>query len=468
MSVKVNPLGNINNFSKLKDSFDKNKDRKWTDWLDYESLFAKPGKQGVVGILKTKKDGKECVFKLSQEIDNLVIHEYTVMEGLNEMMAYCPHFCKSLGLVEYQRNPNAIKKENPFVQKRDVKYMITEKMLVQEYVDKSNKFYNYITSGTKIEEDILYSTIKQVLMAITMAQRQKRFSHYDLHSLNIMMKRCNKDVVFVYVLDDDNQICVPTMGHYPVIIDYGFSYIENMDDGPLWPTLSHSSSGFLSDRFDPVVDPKLFLVTVADEIHTARNTKKSKVLKKIVKKIFKPLTIDWDTGWDMTDDDDANTKMLDVFEQYSNTSSLFSEYPSYCLDIIHSLIILPIEKQDIVNVNTSVKIFFEEWVKIENMISNSYYHLHILKGIVESAMIVRCDYITPETKNNALVQFTSDVNKCIDLVASFANITTMDYEKLLCSLYTISTNAESFYHDSIKKQTKRKHTMCKFQSRTRC
>ena len=94
MSVKVNPLGNINNFSKFKRIFEKNKHKKWSEWLEYKSLFAKPGKQGVVGLLKTKHKEIECVFKLSQEIDNLAIHEHIIMEGLNEMMAYCPHFCK--------------------------------------------------------------------------------------------------------------------------------------------------------------------------------------------------------------------------------------------------------------------------------------------------------------------------------------------------------------------------------------
>ena len=458
MTLKVNPLGNINNnYSKLKREFDKNKDKNWVSWLNYDSLFAKPGKQGVVGLLKTKKHERYCVFKISQEIDNLVNHENIIMEGLGEMMAYCPHFTKTYGIVDYDRNPNTVKNENPFVKKKDVKYMIPEKMLIQEYIDKRNKFYNYIMSISKINEDILYSTVKQVLMAITMAQQRKKFSHYDLHSLNIMMKRCNEDVVFVYVLDDDNQICVPTFGHYPIIIDYGFSYIENMDDGPLWPTLSHSGSGFLSDRFDPIVDPKLFLVTVADEIHERRNTKKSKILKNIVKKIFKPLSIDWDTGWDMTEDEhNATEKMLNVFEKYSSNSSLFSEYPSFCLDIINSLIILPIEKQETVNVNTTVKIFIDEWVKIENVISNSYYHLYILKGIVDSARTLRSTYLIQETTKQAVHQFKCEVIECVDKVAKFVNISNINYEKLLCSLYTISINTESMYYDCIKHQMKRK------------
>ena len=59
---------------------------------------------------------------------------------------------------------------------------------------------------------------------------------------------------------------IPTNGHYPVIIDFGFSYINDMKDGPLWPSMAHTCVGFMSDRFDWVADPKLFLVTVSGEI----------------------------------------------------------------------------------------------------------------------------------------------------------------------------------------------------------
>ena len=47
---------------------------------------------------------------------------------------------------------------------------------------------------------------------------------------------------------------------------------------------------FMSDRFDWVADPKLFLVTVSNEIRYKRKTKISLKLKHIVKNIFGNLT----------------------------------------------------------------------------------------------------------------------------------------------------------------------------------
>lgn len=448
---KVNPLGNTGNYKKYKKIFERKKNNEWTSWLKFDSLL-KPGKQGVVGLLNFKNKDTKCVFKMSQEVDNLTKHESVVMEGLNEMMAYLPHFCKSFGMVNCKRNPSPIKKENPFDKKSDVKYMIDEEILLQEYIDDSYKFYNYINAANKVEEEVLYSTVKQVLLAISIAQKKKKFSHYDLHSMNIMMKRCNKDVVFVYVIDEENQICVPTLGHYPVIIDYGFSYIENMEDGPLWPTLSHTSSGFFSDRFDNVVDPKLFLVTVSDEINEIRKTKTSRIFRNIVKKIFKPLNIDWETGWDVTKEEDACEEILDIFGRYSNDSLIFSDYPSYCLDLIHSLIILPIENQEAGDLNKSVKTFICEWIKIENKISNPYYNLYILKEIVNHARFIRHAYMEPETSQAAVLDFKNKVLETIDKVAKFVMPSNLNYEKLLCSLYVLCINIESLYYRSLEKR----------------
>ena len=269
-NIRYSPLTNINGFDQLFEYFNKNKDTTWSKWLKFENTFDKPGKQGLVGLLSPidqlfNEEGKELkfVFKVSQYINYLIQHEYVVMKGLNSLAPYCPHFCKAIGTLLCEIDPNARKKGNPFL--ITTKHHIEKEILLTEYIDNSCKFYNYIRSK-KIHDRIIYSSIKQVLMAIAIAQRKKNFTHYDLHSYNVMMKKCNKDVVFLYVLDEENQFCVPTHGNYPVIIDFGFSYISDMDDGPAWASMAHTDVGFMSDRYDWVADPKLFLVTVAKEM----------------------------------------------------------------------------------------------------------------------------------------------------------------------------------------------------------
>jgi hypothetical protein len=455
----INPLGDLCNYSKIKILFEKNKDKPWNDWLEFDALFGKPGKQGVVGILKVKGTNMTVAFKISQEIDHLIPHEYSVMNGLNDLAPYCPHFCKSFGMVDCQRNPRTISNTHPFEAHADVKYMIDDKMLLSEHIDKSNKFHSYIKSDKKIHEDVLYSSVKQVLLAIAMAQKRKNFSHYDLHSLNILMRKCNKDVVFVYVLDKENQVCVPTLGHYPVIIDFGFSYISDMEDGPLLPTMGHTSSGFTSDRFDHIVDPKLFLVTVADEIKCARGTKKSKILKRVVKNSFSCLNIDWFSGWDENEDDNLTEEVTKFTTDYCEKSIIFSEYENFCIDLFQTLIILPLEKCDYQNPKRSFRAFLTEWVKIENTISNAYYNLYILKGAIEAARYVRVAYMDESTSKEATKTFSEMLHQTIDKVAKFCKPKPIDYEKMLCSMYVFADSIEGIYYEAMEERMEEKNKL---------
>ena len=54
------------------------------------------GNQGVVGIVR--HGGQKLVYKVSQSLDNLVQHEYSVMRILNELAEYCVHFNRCVGL----------------------------------------------------------------------------------------------------------------------------------------------------------------------------------------------------------------------------------------------------------------------------------------------------------------------------------------------------------------------------------
>lgn len=447
----INPLYKITGYDEVKEYYDKHHTENWKEWLEFERLFDKPGKQGLVGLLnlsKKKDSNRKIVFKVSQYINYLAEHEYTVMNGLNDISAFCPHFCKTFGTIECKIDPTTRKHGNPFhIQS---KYPITKQVLLCEYVDKSCKFYNYIrASKEKVPEIVLYSIIKQVLMAITIAQRKKQFTHYDLHSCNIMIRKCNKDVVFVYVLDEENQFAIPTHGYYPVIIDFGFSYIENMNDGPLWPSMGHTDIGFMSDRFDWVADPKLFLVTVSQEIKEKRNTKTANKFRRIVRNIFHPLKIDWGSGWDKGVSRGASDYVNRVFKKIKNESKIFNEYEHYCIDILQTLVILPLEEQDYSEIQSSFSVFVTEFTKIESQISSPFYNIYILKGIVDAARIVRGDYYNEETRLDALREFRTLMNQRVKEVASFCKLTSVHPEKMLCSLYVLSRSMEGMLFDII-------------------
>ena len=458
---KISPLSEVSGYGELISYYEENKDKKWQDWLSFDQTFKKPGKQGLVGLLNLKnlnnedkkneeKTSRKYIFKISQYINYLVQHENTIMSGLNDISPFCPHFCKGIGYFTTKINPKCRKDGNPF--ELSCKYPIEKEVLLCEYVDKSRKFYDFI-KNPKIPEKVLYSTIKQILLAISIAQKKKRFAHYDLHSYNIMMKKCNKDAVFLYVLDDDNQFCIPTFGYYPVIIDFGFSYIEDMDDSPLWTSLAHTNAGFMSDRFDWVADPKLFLVTVSQEIKAERKSKRGKKLRRIVRNLFYPITMDWESGWDNVEDEQgAADYITEMVADYNTCSDLFDEYEHYCIDLIQSLIILPLEKQSYENIHKSYGTFLHEWIKIEDEISNPFYSLYILKGLVDAAREVRSDYIHKEWRKEAVNGFKNMVYDRINSVSQFCRPKKINFEIMLCSLLVLARSSEGILHEVIEKK----------------
>lgn len=455
----MSSLNEESGFNRLVTYYQKNKDRPWKEWLEVQKIFPRPGKQGLVGLMTGKEDKSLVyVFKVSQYINYLVQHELTVMNSLNEIADYCPNFCRSVGAIIGHVDPTKRKEGNPF--ECESKYQIEKEILLTEYLDRSYKFYNYIISD-KILEDSLYSTVKQVLLGISIAQKQKRFSHYDLHSNNIMMKRCKRDLVFLYVLDESNQFCVATRGCYPVVIDFGFSYTGDMNGEPLWQTLNHTEVGFLSDRFDPIVDAKLFLVTVSDEIHEAKKSKKSRMLKNITKNIYGRLPIDWDSGWDNDTDKCATDYVLKKLSKYGKVSILFREYEYYCMDLIQSLIVIPLEKQKTKGVEIPFLAFLKEFTKIEKEIGTPFYCLYILKGIVDSARTVRMDYTNPETREHAVGFFRHSILERIDSIARYCQPKDVHYERMLCSLFCLAKGVEGILYEAMKKRMVAKEAMYK-------
>ena len=448
----------LKEFKSIRNTFCENKNKKIESWLKYKSLFENQGKQGIVGIMETLNGGNEIVFKISQDINYTTEHEFSVMESLNKISSYCPHFCKSVGMLEGVVEPRYKKGSNPFNVKS--KHGIKKKILLIEYIKNCYKLYNYIKSRD-VPEEILYSTIKQVLLALKIAQQKRKFTHYDLHSCNIIMKKCDKDLHILYVIDNDNIFIVPSYGYYPVIIDYGFSYVKDMENRPLLPSLGHTNVGFNSYIFDTFSDPKLFLVTVADEIFEKRHSPQSKKFKRIVGNMFKNFKIDWKSGWDDFESESASDYIGRLIKTFDSRSKLFDEYDFFCIDLIQSLIILPLEQRNYGNIESAYNAFVKEWNKIEQTISSVYYNLYILKKIVDAARIVRSDYLNSKFKYRAIAEFKKATFKVIDEVTSFCNPKDINFEVMLCSLYVLSNCFEGIFFDVTNSTLRKKNDIYK-------
>lgn len=442
-----------NKFNEIREIVETYKDKLWHEWLEYRKTL-QCGKQGMVGVFIVKNTQHKILFKLSQYINYLAHHEYTIMSGLEKIHDYCPHFCRTYGIIKCSVNPHNRRKGNPF---EETSENIEKEVLLIEYIQHAPEF-NELIIDENINDNIIYSVIKQVLLAISIAQTKCSFSHYDLHSYNILMQKCPEDTVFMYVLDSDNIIVIPTFGYYPIIIDFGFGYIKDMENGPMWASLAHTNVGFMSNQFDWVADPKLFLVTVSDDIKKNRGGHTAKIFRNIVKNIFECLEIDWEAGWDSTDDQSALNYVLELIKSHSIYSEVFQRNDFFCLDIIQSMVVLPLEKQKIGQIDDAYIGLQEEFAKIERYLHSDFYSLYILKRIVDLARIYRPDYMIPETRPKIVRTFKNDVFEIMRKVVKFypEKDVNLNAEKMLCCLYVLSKSMEGVFYKTVKNQMREK------------
>ena len=445
-------LRELNNVSKILELYDKNKDKEIGKWLSLETIFKNSGKQGIVGLFKIIDEDILIIFKYSQYINYLTESEFLIGDSLNEIADFCPNFSHSIGTINTLIDPDR-HISDPF--QADSKYKIEKNILLTSYIKNSRKFYNYIFSK-KVSENCLYSIVKQVLNAVSIGQNLKKFTHYDLHSNNVMVKKCSRNLVLFYIIDDKNYFLVPTYGYIPVVIDFGFSYSEALKGESLFPSLNHTHAGFTSYRYDFLADPKVFLVTVSDEIYQSRKTIRSKNLRNITRNIFKKLDINWDSGWDTERNNCLTDNVLDKISEYLDFSKLFKNYEYYCMDLLQSLIICPLEKQKTEGIELYFLTFISEFKKIENQISSPFYCLFILKGIIDTARTVRKDYLKDQTRDMAVSYFRKNLLQIIDSVSSFANLKEIHFEKMLCSLYCLTKCMEGILFEKSLKEDREK------------
>lgn len=395
--------------------------------LVFHSIFTANGKQGMVGLLDY--NGRKVVYKISQYLNYLASHENTVMECLDKIQDFCPHFCRSLGTFNAYIDPNFRKIKNPF----DIisKYPVIGEVLVMEYLENTRKFYHYLKKKN-MDDEVLHSIIQQTMCAILASQKYTRFTHYDLHSNNIMIKKCDHNQVSVYRVSEDKVFIIPTYGFQPVIIDYGFSYCQDLDNQPAWATLGHTEMGFMSQTFDKWTDFKLFLVTIGCEMEGYHSKTSGKRFNRLIKNIFRPLHIDWDSGWDKSDEMSASDYAITLIEN-DIESEFFSECMQFCIDFVQTLATLPLQSRNYEDIVLSYKTVEKEFMKIEDEITNKFYLLYVFKCIVDSARSVQTLYINPEKRDDAVRKFRHDVYDALNKVSKFAK-PRLNYEKLLCSL----------------------------------
>jgi hypothetical protein len=417
------------------------------EWAIVEKIF-RSGKQGITGLLKSKKSPcSRIVFKVSQNFDFLVEHEYKIMTILSELEEYCPHFCISPEIIVNPVESKLKQHKNPFdiVTKPIYKFVLLEDFI------QGPKLGSYIDSQKSLS--VVLSAIKQTMMGIAMSH-DLGFTHYDLHTDNIILNRCNKNNVSLYVFDEDHVYTVPTNGYCPKVIDYGFSYADALDGTQLSTSFFHTDIGYTNDRFDWMVDAKLFLISVSYQISNVFvHSNNSKKFKNCIRNMFGELSVDLECGWDDYDGQSILDDLIEELDQGCRIDSfLFKKHTSDSLEIVQAMIDLPLQPMQDDDLIISYNLFLKEFKRIEDKVENTVHLFYILRAIIESARRIKDEYKNKETRCAALTMFKNDIFEVVTSVAKFCTLKDLHYEKMLCSLYSLGNCISGFFYKKMNKR----------------
>jgi hypothetical protein len=446
-------------------------------------LNHKRGKQGHVGIVsRGDNDCEQLLFKLSRNINYTIEHENIVTDDVNLLTTFCPFFPRKIAMnntLIYSANEdvNPFSNTNP---KRSVTTRIYKNILYMEYLNNACKLSTVIRRGSKASIEQIMSLTRQVMLATWIGKSNIRLTHYDMHSDNIMVQQCPKQAVILYIHDEAHQYCMPTLGYYPIIIDFGFSYSKSVDSNACYSGLGHTDIGFTSNQYNDLADSKLFLVSLRDELKEERGEHPDvRKFQRIVKNMFNTMPLDWETGWDkIPNDRSALDVVTDIVRQHTNGSgstsassdhgsgfasdnasgfasdnasdngsddlgdkSIFTTFDYDCFEIIQGLTTIPLPSEDKFSMNSfmgAYNVFITEFKKIELIVRGSYYLLYILKVIVDAARNVQARFLKPEHHDDALSRFYHEINTHIATIAQFFTPKGLHYEKMLVSLLIVS------------------------------
>lgn len=290
-------LSRIQEYNKINETLKKISINQLHLYFKYQDLCSTKGVQGYVGVLeikdpvlpslKERKERKEkiekksrenVVFKFSRDIDFSTEHEAFILNEISKLK--CPHVVGYYTLIEKGINKEFFVNNNKNWLDPDPN-SIPYKVILMEYIntvegistlDKivrgESKYLRPYNKGilhhTNIDifrRNLVSSQLLQVLITLEILQDKIDFTHYDIHSDNIMEMECEPNSVIVYKYKNEFYL-VPTYGFYPVIIDVGMSYCKQLCNKPLTSSLSNYKNGTQSTVFDPLNDVHHLIVSI--------------------------------------------------------------------------------------------------------------------------------------------------------------------------------------------------------------
>lgn len=318
--------------------------------FNFETTFGTESVQGTAGIvsIKNKKDEDKSthkvVFKVSNCIDYSIEHESLSLDALNKIASFCPHFMYKFATLDLPVCSRFFKRpgKNGIFEEPD-QFMLTP-VLFTEYISKYT-FYHSIKSYNK---NIICSMLLQIFSALKISQEKCKFTHYDLHMDNILVREGNPNILHLYLYKND-ELLVPTYGLTPVIIDMGSCHTNNQYR--MFSNSDNYENGLQPTSFDSLADIHHLLLSTFSCLE--RYTEIGSKLMFKIALMFSSIPLWKEKGWKILHREldkelkeliKTNSKLMNTSgskEDREDYQHLFSELYSDFISILNASIPLP-------------------------------------------------------------------------------------------------------------------------------
>jgi hypothetical protein len=360
-------LSKRNNYNQLYDRINNIPLKDIQYYLRFKKMCGNKGVQGYVGIMSVRESKElpslksvdnyynNIVFKFSREIDFATEHEAMMLYEMNKLN--CPHFVGYYRLFSGKIDKSFYNKKTILFSDNDY---IPHNILLMEYVETNSKFNTLDTivrgDSDKIEryniekmynfkQHLIVSQLLQTLITLEIGQIYKDFTHYDIHSDNILEVNCEYNSVMIYKYTDNNTIkyqIVPTYGFYVKLIDLGMSYCISSNNKPIYSTMGNYENGAQSGVFDPLNDVHHLIISTFYDIEEYGN-KTHISLANNIRTTFSHVPILIKKGWKQL----PNDILMSLTNKIIRTSNIFNDIiiDEYKItDMLCHLVILPFQK----------------------------------------------------------------------------------------------------------------------------
>lgn len=181
---------------------------------------------GIVFYADVISKDNKIVIKRSQEIADIdsTVREYVIgMKIINPLRSLTPCFVITLGGFACSGEETVskdVKLCSPSGNGPEIFYIITENI-------KGKTLFEHIAKNDMTPLRFT-GILVNILVSLEIAQRKHCFTHYDLHTGNVMIKQLSYEVSYK-LINDTEEYVVRSQKEIPIIIDYGksFALVDN-------------------------------------------------------------------------------------------------------------------------------------------------------------------------------------------------------------------------------------------------